>query len=163
MNTKDTKRKEGEVFTYRITPAGDGRFFSWKKYDDKGEEVEQGQQLFTSAADAEKAARAVVTGGDVIAVAYMTTVDKDDNGNVVYETAAPEETTKFGAAIKYAPNSKDADTSERHRNELTPAQRAVNEGNVAPLETEEAVRAREEAEEKRAAQEAKEAKKEEKK
>lgn len=124
------KAAEKEVFTYRTRPTGDGRAFVWAKYDVDGEEVEVSEQMWPSEADAEKAARILVSGDDVLAVNVMRSVDKDDNSHTVFETAAPEEVKKFGATIAYAPDQAPRPTSD---DMPTAADKAVEEGLVAQV------------------------------
>lgn len=118
------------VNTYRVGPVGDGRMFGWTMFSPEGEILEESLQTFMSEADAEKNARGFVTGADVIAVSRMTTVDKDDNAHIVYESGAVEDVKKFGATIKYAKPDQERPTSD---DQPTPADIAVSEGLVAEV------------------------------
>jgi hypothetical protein len=117
MNTNDTP---APVYTYRTTPSGDGRYYVWRKYDSAGAQVEVGQQLFTSEADAEKAVRSLISGDDILAVTSMNSVDAEDNAHVVHEVAA------VGNQPAEQLPSASTDGSQ------SPAEAAVIAGDVAP-------------------------------
>lgn len=153
------EESKADVKTYRITPVGDGRMFGWSVFDADGELIEESLQTFMSEADAEKNARGFVTGSDVIAVSRMTTVDKDDNAHIVYESGAVEDVKKFGATIKYAKPDQERPTSD---DQPTPADRAVSEDLVSPAPNDGVSEAKEAAEARQAEHDAEEAKAEEK-
>jgi hypothetical protein len=127
-----SKKNSEEVFTHRVRPDGDGRYFVGAKYNEDGEEVEVVTGRHVTEPDAEKELRAIVSGNDVIAVERIHSVNKDDNGNVVFESPSPEESKKFGMTVKYK-TSEERPTSD---DQPTPADKAVEEGKVAPLAAE---------------------------
>lgn len=127
------KKNENEVFTYRVRPDGDGRYFVGVKFNEDGEELETVTSRHVTEPDAEKELRSIVSGNDVIAVERIHSVDKDDNKHVVFEAPSPEESKKFGMTVKYAESAEERPTSD---DMPTAADKAVSEGKVAPSATE---------------------------
>lgn len=122
MATEETP----EVFTYRTRPAGDGRAYTWAKYDVDGKEVEVASQTWPTEPDAEKAIRSIISGADVLATPYTHSIDKDDNDHVVLETTQDPTDRSFGMAVKQV------GTNEIPV-EPTPATEAVNNDSVSPV------------------------------
>lgn len=120
------KENSEEVFTHRVRPDGDGRYFVGAKYNEAGEEVEVVTQRHMSEPDAEKELRSIVSGNDVIATPRLHSVDAEDNTHVILETSAPEEAKRKGATISYAP-------AEGEAAEKTPADVALEEGKVSTV------------------------------
>lgn len=71
-----------ESFIYKVTPVGDGSLYGWSKYDQDGGLIEESVQNYPTEADAEKAARTLLTGEDRIEVKDIKNVNPEANRKV---------------------------------------------------------------------------------
>lgn len=127
--------KEETVFTYRTRPTGDGRLYTWSKYDEEGQEVEVSPISWNTEADAEKDLRSRVSGRDVIATPFVHSINSDDNRNVVLERPAQDVSDEnFGMAVREVSKKTVGDNNNVSLASTTPNKEAVSK--VADLSEE---------------------------
>lgn len=80
--TKKSKSEPEEYFVYKVVPMGDGSMYGWKKFTPEGEVVEESQQRWPAALDAEKAVRALLNGSDRFETDGVHNINPEANRNV---------------------------------------------------------------------------------